>query len=205
MEDIHLNRAFAHLKHGSFDAALYDTQYMISRSNSSEYALYLAGKALYGLERFSECCKIFERLCNKHPQHSSAATELDRTRRRLAEQRSGKYDFRAIYKYISKARPPHLDCATFIGPVAVKPSPGRGQGLFTTRAIKAGELLLCEKAFAYCNAGTLQESGLNHLTTTIIQKLWKNPSLVPKFTALQDGTHGSVERTEIDGKPVIDT
>jgi hypothetical protein len=60
------------------------------------------------------------------------------------------YDFETISKEVSKVRPPHLDHATFVGLVEVKTSPGRGRGLFTTKAVKAGELLLCEKAFAHC-------------------------------------------------------
>ncbi|KAI9640898.1 hypothetical protein NHQ30_010739 [Ciborinia camelliae] len=222
---IHLNRALAHLKDGSLDAALADTQCMVSLSDASEKALYRAGQALYGLRRFSECHNIFENLCKKYPDNSLAVTELRRVDRRLAEQESGIYDFESIYKEISTTRPPQLDHATFIGSVVVKPSPGRGQGLFTTKAIKAGELLLCEKAFAHCYTESLEDSEISSKTTllmnvhtnkmtmgtqsdlitNIVQKLWKTPSLIPKFTALHHGSYKPAERAEVDGKPVIDT
>ncbi|QSZ28627.1 hypothetical protein DSL72_003126 [Monilinia vaccinii-corymbosi] len=222
---IHLNRALAHLRDGSFDAALADTQCTISPSDVPEKALYRAGQALYGLGRFSECHDTFESLCKRYPSNSIAATALMRARRRLAEQESGMYDFASIYKEIRRTRPPHLDHATFVGPVVVKPSPGRGQGLFTTKAVKAGELLLCEKAFAHCYAETSEYSKTNSQTTllvnlhtnrmtlgtqsdlitTIVQKLWRNPSLIPKFTTLHHGSFQPVERIEVDKKPVIDT
>ncbi|EDO02331.1 hypothetical protein SS1G_04807 [Sclerotinia sclerotiorum 1980 UF-70] len=222
---ISLNRALAYLKDGSFDAALADTECMISPTDASEKALYRGGQALYGLGRFSECHDIFEHFCKKFPNSSVATAELKRVRCRLAEQQSGIYDFESIYKEISTTKPPHLDHATFLGPVVVKPSPDRGLGLFTTKAVKAGELLLCEKAFAHCYAGTSEGSETfskttllmnvhtNKMTvgtqadliTTIVQKLWKNPSLIPEFNALHRGSYKLAEKTEVDGKPVIDT
>ena len=150
---------------------------------------------------------------------------LQRVCRRVKEQESGMYDFGSIYKELSTTRPPHLDHATYVGPVVVKSSPDRGQGLFTTRAVKAGELLLCEKAFAHCYARMSKDSDIyakttllinmhtnrmilgtqGDLITAIVQKLWKNPSLIPGFTALHRGSYKLAKETEVDGKPVIDT
>lgn len=48
-----------------------------------------------------------------------------------------------------KLCPPHLDHATYIGLVAARETGSRGRGLFTTKEVKAGDLLLCEKAFAH--------------------------------------------------------
>jgi hypothetical protein len=44
---------------------------------------------------------------------------------------------------------PDMDRADFVGPIEVRPckNPEHGRGVFSTRAVKAGELLLCEKAF----------------------------------------------------------
>ena len=52
----------------------------------------------------------------------------------------------------AKDTPPCLDNATFAGNVEVQASKGRGRGLFTTKDVIAGELLLCEKAFSYCSS-----------------------------------------------------
>ena len=72
--------------------------------------------------------------------------ELKRVRCRLGEQERSAYDFKAIREEMSKVSPPHLDHATFVGSVTVKVS---WSGLFTTKAVKAGDLILCEKAFAH--------------------------------------------------------
>jgi hypothetical protein len=113
-----------------------------------------------------------------------------------------------------------------LGPITVKKSKGRGRGLFTTKAAKAGDLMLCEKAFAHCYAKTQGESTAggsdvsllinlqtNHMTmgtqgdliTKIVQKLRRNPSYLPEFTALHHGTYSPVSVSEVDCKPIIDT
>ena len=221
-----LNRALAYLKDEYFDAALADTSCLASSSDAPEKALYRAGQALYQLGRFSECQNILTLLCKKYPNNADAAKELTRVRCRLGEQKNGTYDFKAIYEEASKLRPPHLDHATFIGPVTIKASKGRGRGLFTTKTVKAGDLVLCEKAFAHCYANTKEENSANSskislllnmhtnrmsvgtqsdLITTIVQKLWRNPSFLPEFTALHHGSYKPVDVTEVDGKPIIDT
>jgi hypothetical protein len=119
-----------------------------------------------------------------------------------------------------------LDHATFIGPIVVKISPDHGRGLFTTKAVKAGKLLLCEKAFAHCYVGDPEEEAsggssktsllvnthTNRMTigsqsdliTLIVQKLLRNPSLLPEFVGLYHGSYEHDGVTEVDGKPVID-
>jgi len=88
----------------------------------------------------------------------------------------------------------------------VKESPGRGRGLFTTKAVKAGELLSCEKAFAYCYADNPEEHSLeDDLITAIVQKLRRNPSLLLEFVTLAHGSYESVAVLESDSRPVIDT
>ena len=42
---------------------------------------------------------------------------------------------------------------SYVGSVQVKKSEGRGLGLFTTKNVEAGELLICEKAFSYAYEG----------------------------------------------------
>jgi hypothetical protein len=223
---VRLNRALAYLKNEYFDAALADTECLASPSDAAEKALYRAGQALYGLGRFSECHDILTLLCKKYPNNADAARELTRVRCRLGEQRSGNYDFKVIYEEISKLRPPHLDHATFIGPVTVKASTGCGRGLFTTSAVKAGDLILCEKAFAHCYANTAEGSEAksskisllvnihtnritmgtqSDLITMIVQKLWRNPSFLPEFASLYHGSYKPVDVIEVDNRPIVDT
>ena len=222
---IRLNRALAYLQDESFEAALADTKCLDPNPNTPEKALYRGAKALYGLRRFSECCDILQTLGEKYPGNNEAPKELARARLRFSEQRNGTYDFKAIYKEASKLRPPSLDHATFIGSIVVKVSPDRGRGLFTTKAVKAGELLLCEKAFAHCYVGDPEEDSggsskisllvnthtnrmiigsQSDLITSIVQKLWRNPSFLAEFVSLHHGSYEHSGVTEVDGKPVID-
>lgn len=146
-----------------------------------------------------------------------------RTEKRLSEQEKGEYDFKAMYK-AAEDTPPYLDNATYIGPVIIKNSKGRGRGLFTTRAVVAGELLLCEKAFSYCFASREENTGSSktsmlintqtkrvtmgtqaELITATAQKMMRNPTLAPSFIALHHGDYKPVKETEVDGQPVIDT
>jgi hypothetical protein len=43
------------------------------------------------------------------------------------------------------------------------------------------------------------------LITVIVQKLLRNPSLLPEFATLHHGSYEPVCVTEVDGKPVVDT
>lgn len=43
------------------------------------------------------------------------------------------------------------------------------------------------------------------LIKAIVQKLWRNPSLLPEFKALYHGSYEPVDVAEVDGKPIIDT
>lgn len=121
----------------------------------------------------------------------------------------------------NKLRPPLLDHATYIGPVVVKEASSYGRGLFTTKDVKAGDLLLCEKAFGYAfadpehkryvtmviNMGTNQQwfGTQTELIRAIAQKMYSNPSLASAITDLHAGAYESADVAEVDGKPVVDT
>ncbi|CAI7642165.1 unnamed protein product [Penicillium discolor] len=122
----------------------------------------------------------------------------------------------------SKTYPPLLDHATWIGPVTVRQTKSQGRGLFTTEAVKVGDLLLCEKAVAYATehpsrprwhsnlhvnteTGTTIQGGQLALASSIIEKLYKNPSSASTITDLHSGGFKQVSTGPIDGKPVIDT
>ena len=118
----------------------------------------------------------------------------------------------------AKDTPPCLDNTTFAGNVEVQASKGRGRGLFTTKDVIAGELLLYEKAFSYCSSKHSKTSILMNtytsqatlgtqadLITDIVQKIFRSPSLMPVFTSLYHGDYEPVDEAEVDGMPIIDT
>lgn len=70
---------------------------------------------------------------------------LGRAQSRTVEQKSGVYNFKELQANAKKLRPPHLDHATYIGPVEIRQIESKGRGLFVTKAVKAGELLCAKK------------------------------------------------------------
>lgn len=65
------------------------------------------------------------------------------------EQEKGTCGFNKLHTETNKLCPPHLGQVTYIGPVAARETGFRGRGLFTTKEVEAGDLLLCEEAFAH--------------------------------------------------------
>ncbi|KAK3339820.1 TPR domain protein [Lasiosphaeria hispida] len=225
-QTIQLNRALAFLKAEAFDAALADVEPAATSSKPPEKALFRKAQALYGLQRFRECCDVITALRLAYPSNDAAKDLLGRAIGRLAEQTSGRYNFNNLRAEASRLRPPHLDRATYIGPVCIKPSgisPG-GRGMFTTKAVAAGDLLLCEKAFAHSFIGDsdnakpeettiLLDTGTDRITigaqpaliNMTIRKAYTNPSLAPAVTGLHHGTYQPLEADSVDGEPVVDS
>ncbi|RJE27509.1 hypothetical protein PHISCL_00095 [Aspergillus sclerotialis] len=218
---IKLNRVLAYLHTSQFEAALRDAETMTD-SEQSEKALFRKAQALYHLRRFRESCEVFAVLAREYPENDAARAEFNRAIARLAEQERGNYQFDRLQLEVERRRPPLLDHATYVGPVCVKLTESRGRGLFTTEGVRAGDLLLCEKAFAYAfHDGELPSLGLfltvnaNEKTMTlgtqldlvsmIVQKLHKNPSQMETFNSLYSGSYKSVEVGEVDGLPIVDT
>ncbi|RAH47421.1 TPR domain protein [Aspergillus brunneoviolaceus CBS 621.78] len=122
----------------------------------------------------------------------------------------------------TRRSPPLLDRATYVGPVAVRPAQSSGLGLFTITAVKAGDLLVCEKALAYAqvNLHDFSKSLITRvdpererispandieLLRLMTQKLLKTPSLIPGIITLHHGEYESVDVREVDNTPVVDS
>lgn len=220
-----MNRALANLNIHSYDEALNDLRWLMVQDHPPEKAIYRNAQALYHLGHFQLCRATLTKLLRDYPKNENALREKARVEQRLAERKSGIYDFRKMY-CASRAKSLDLDHSSYFGPVMVKVSRGRGFGLFTTDHVKAGDLLLCEKAFSYShkeNAVRSKDSSgtpvlANMLTNRImigtqvslmketIQKLKLNPSLLSTVTSLHHGTYVPSKETddEVDDE-VIDT
>lgn len=144
----------------------------------------------------------------------------DRTEVRLKEARGGIFNSKSFYDEVAGLDQPLLDRAIYVGALEARNSPGRDRGLFTTLPIKAGDLLLCEKAFAcgyvdddgktFAHGGVRQRPSLTeNLVQMIIQKLSKNSSLFHEVRSLHSGGYESREISHnpliVDGKLVLDT
>ncbi|XP_014552216.1 hypothetical protein COCVIDRAFT_110923 [Bipolaris victoriae FI3] len=217
------NRSLAYLKTRQYDAALSDTGFPDFGVEASEKALFRAAEALYHLTRYEECCSVLEKLCRLFPNNKEAVAAHTRARNRVRESSTGEFDFRLLQAEARKRIPPHLDHGTYIGPVTVKKAKGKGRGLFTTASMKAGDLVLCEKAFCHAHVDepgkgnakvTLLMNveterafmgGQAHLIQLITQKLYKSPSMAAAFTELHHGDYKAVDKMFVDEQPVVDT
>ena len=152
--DLHRNRSIVNIYQGRYEAALDDACAALTPDavdnevdlKNNFKALYRAGRALYCLEQFSEAHVKFENLLQISPDDKDGQEQLTRTKARLEESATGKYDFTATSNS-SKGGPTRVDCASFTANVENRPAGKKGRGLFATKDIKAGELVLVEKAF----------------------------------------------------------
>ncbi|RAL16978.1 TPR domain protein [Aspergillus homomorphus CBS 101889] len=219
---IRASRGRSYLKARQFEAALRDLE-LVTAEPDTEKVLLRKALALYHLQRFEEACEVHKVLGKGYPGNKTARYQFNRAIARLAEQRSGRYNFKTMQLEAKKHKDPALDHATYIGSVAVKPTESCGRGLFTTSAVKAGDLLFCEKAFMHVFHDERKTSAkrpsllLNTETNTTmlgtqvelisstIQKLYDNPSLMSVFNDLYHGSYEPIAVSEVDGVPIVDT
>lgn len=101
-------------------------------------------RSAYGLRLYSTASRLL-RDCT---ELQVDAGKLDWYRTSLEARRSesqGTFDWPAIRRSIKLGQ--KLELADFVGPVKIAKRPGRGRVLLVTHPVKAGEILLVEKAF----------------------------------------------------------
>lgn len=200
----------------------------MSQNTPPEKALFRAARALYGLQRWRECLSYVRQLISLYPSNESAKQDITRCQIRLREE-AGDYDFASMLKEaVFKSPFPDMDRATYIGPIEVRDCAikSHGRGIFTTNAVKAGDLLLCEKAFAavfvpadgifekfkHENRDCSDEENMKHFSLTLrarlvekaLVKLDRNMSLAEGFRDLYAGPDWSDEIDEESGLPLVD-
>lgn len=107
-----------------------------------------AGQASYALGKYDAAAMYSKKLFDLPGDHPDAAKLLSRAEARLYEQNSGIYDIAAIKNSIS-GKKPRVDAADFLKNTTVQSSVhSHSRGLFATRNLEAGDLILAETAFA---------------------------------------------------------
>lgn len=216
-EELHLaylNRALANLRLGRPATALADAIKSSGADGSAktEKGIFREASALYDLGKYDQCLDRLRALRAAYPNNNSALKLTEQARARLQEQQKGQYDFRHMYKQ-AEATPPLVDCATYTMPVEIRDSPGKGRGVFIKENVRAGELLICEKAFGYVYGGkdhpdSRDKSDLDvqvDLRGQIVQRLAHNIEEVRSFAGLHHEDFDAVSINEVDGKVVVDS
>ena len=160
-----------------------------------------AGRAAYELGSYEEAEASIKTMRELAPSNEDALGLLKRIKQRMREQSTGDYDFMTMSRSSNKKHN-RLDHADYTSDTTIRDAGASGRGLFATKDIKAGQLILCEKALAVAfESDTAPHSYtiLNHKTQraltgtqatllyTIVQKLVHYPELAAKFSDLHDG------------------
>ncbi len=158
-------------------------------TNSNVKALYRAGRAFYCLDDFSQAQSYFAKLVQIAPADVDGPKELARTVKRLEESKGGNYDFVAMKDAIKKGKK-HLDHGSFTTNVEVRYCGDKGRGLFATKDIQAGELVLVEKAFA-----TVFESDMVSKNNT--GEGWEDSQAIIFWNILQKALRNQIQRQRL--------
>jgi tetratricopeptide (TPR) repeat protein len=207
--DIARNRAYVSLLLGQLDEVLEDAKASLIREDDQRSkdldskAYFRAGSAAYSLSQYPLAQKLFEEQQKLTPGDKDGRTYLKRIATRIREQESGSHDFTKMRVNLSKARS-RVDAATFTAKTEVKDSAKMGRGLFATRNIAVGELIMCEKAF--CVVWGHEREAMSAMTydlrddrirvspiglsKAIVQKLISNPSQTSKVMDLYGDYQG---------------
>lgn len=223
--DIYRNRAHVNLLLNQLDEAKSDALASLTGGDDQRCkdldskAYYRAGLAAYRLGEYKESKDFFTHQQNLAPGGKDIASNLRKIDLRTREQETGVYNFPKIKAALS---PAHLrvDAANFTSLTKIDDSPGRGRGLFATRDIAAGELVMCEKAL--CVVWGHEPDSLTAMTYDIrdeqmrvspvgltkstVQQLLDNPSQIQRVTDLfGDYRNDSLNPLSTADGPVVDT
>ncbi|KAF2848569.1 SET domain-containing protein [Plenodomus tracheiphilus IPT5] len=216
--DIFRNRAYVNLLLETYDEAITDARASLTgredpRSKELDSkAHYRAGCAAYNLGHYEQAKQFFEGQQKLSPGDKDAKKESKRIEKRLAESERGSYDLLKIRSSLSP-RNPRVDAATFTSNTEIKDSPGRGRGLFATRDIGVGEIVMGEKPLCVVwghesEAFTAMTYDLRDdkirfspvgLTKAIVQRLHSNPSQIEAVMDLYgdwQGDEKGIEQSE---------
>ena len=198
---------------------------VLEMDTTNEKALFRAARASYGLGCFAKSRSHLAKLVELYPGNTAATRDIERCELRFREQ-AGEFDFASMLEEaVAKQPSPRMDRAAYIGPLEVRQCTieSHGRGLFTTKAVKAGELLLCEKAFATAFAPSDSQVApeINpskeaksddskwrlklraELAGDTFVKLCRNPSVVSAFADLYPGPDADEEMDPATNLPAV--
>ncbi|KAF5256444.1 hypothetical protein FOXYS1_13083 [Fusarium oxysporum] len=190
-------------------------------TTSTEESWLLQARAIYHLGKFEECQQKLRALKKAFPKSVPAWSLQLHIGKSLKEKNDGAY---AVANMLIGAQeaPPLIDCATFSSLVEIRVAPGRVMGLFLTKDVSAGDLILCGKAFSYyfmddekshetypillnMSSKELTSGGSVHLWPQVTQKLFHNPEYIYTIQELFHGDHKKLQIIEWGGSPVVDS
>ncbi|BGP18695.1 hypothetical protein JCM10213v2_006761 [Rhodosporidiobolus nylandii] len=154
---LHLNRAQAHLFLGNHGSAYRESSAVLSlfgegvdaSPQTRLKAKLRRARALEGMRLLEKAKAAYEAVLELESSSAEGKEGVGRIEGMLRLSRTGKFDWEKLEDEAEKARaegrkPAVIAAGTFVGPIKVAKMKERngGRGVVTTRAVKAGELLL---------------------------------------------------------------
>ena len=219
---IYLNLAAAYLHLNRFFEAYNSAKEGFEMGGNKEKALFRMAKAAYGMRDWIKANEHYKSLIALFPDNNEFKIGLDKTKLRLEESQTGKYDLRSLYEQSLNLKNINFDVADYIGPVMVSDIEGKGKGLIASEDILKGKLLMVSKAFSISikklrdENNNIQKSSLfclNLITNKIdtetktlnlietVQNLRNNPQRAKELYSLYTG---DLNRSEEIPNGVID-
>lgn len=145
----HLLRANSYLVLEQPDLARADLLEVGSHPDLDIQRLSAIARSSYELCMYREACDALVAAAKLEPEDSLIKEKLATCVTRYAEVSKGKYKWKQMYDELQES--PTLDHASFFGSYEVQQSrvENAGRGLFATKDIAVGELIICEKAFVH--------------------------------------------------------
>lgn len=142
------NRSSAYLRLSEYKSALVDAEAALMIDGNHIKSIYRKVKSLFGLELYKDGMAFLEKIeIGSMPQTDAKIINdlVAKGKCYISQSENGDYQWDSIYEGQSV----YHDMADYTNAVVVKETPTKGRGLFATKMIKAGELVLASKAFAY--------------------------------------------------------
>ena len=137
------NRALCYLKLELYEEALHDSQTAVRLDPNTDKYHYRLAIAWSGLKDHEKSVEILENINTSNADIKSALVK----ERILLSNSKGKFDFEEMGRKLKRGE--EVKVADYIGPVSIETSPAHGHGVFATRDIERGELIVVCKAVAY--------------------------------------------------------
>ena len=144
-----LNRAQAYIKLEKNYLGFKDAELAAQLEISNEKAYFRMGRAAYQMHEFDKAKSHFEKCLTLNQENKEAKLELQKSNQRLAETRTGNYDFKSLLEQYLSKETHFFDIADYrSAKMAVVDIPNKCKGVIANEFIKKGELLVVCKAIS---------------------------------------------------------
>lgn len=204
--DLLSNRSAAYLKLCNYKLDLVDAQSLLDIDETHIKCIFRKANALFGMARYEDAVSFLSKgsLQISNENRKIIGDLISKGKIFTVQSQAGDYPWKDIFENFSHDH--NHELAEYQGPVVVKDSINKGRGLFATETIRAGQLILASKAFAYdvANSRTgifmnsrntkwLDSRSQTQLVTSIAQILNDCPEKCAEFYSLYGGVEYSEE------------